>query len=114
MWLTGGDGGAVAALYGPSRVTYKTDKGDVTINCETGYPFSATLTFTVNGAEGASLPLTLRIPTWCTSASVTVNGSPIDLTLSAGTFVKLSDVVKSGDAVTLTFTMPDRPRRLKQ
>ena len=102
---TDGDGDAVAAIYGPSKVTYQTDKGHVTITCDTDYPFSETLIFTVNGAEGASIPLTLRIPTWCTSASVAINGSPINLALPAGTFVKLPDAVKSGDVVTLILPM---------
>ena len=113
MWLTDGEGGAVAAIYGPSKVTYQTDKGDVTIQCETDYPFSEVLTFTVSGAEGAAIPLTLRIPTWCTSASVTVNGSPINLTLPAGTFVKLTSVVKSGDIVTLTLPMTVEKKELE-
>ena len=113
MWLTDADGGAVAAIYGPSKVTYQTDKGHVTITCDTDYPFSETLNFTVNGADGASIPLTLRIPTWCTTASVAVNGSPINLALPAGTFVKLPGAVKSGDVVTLTLPMTIEQKHLE-
>jgi hypothetical protein len=105
MWMTDGEGGAVAAIYGPSTASFTTDNGTVTIICETDYPFAETLTFTICGDEGATLPLTLRIPTWCASASVAVNGSPINLALPAGTFVKLPGVVKSGDVITLTLPM---------
>jgi hypothetical protein len=105
MWLTDGDGGAVAAIYGPSKVTYKTDKGNVTITCETGYPFSETLAFKVSGAEGASIPLTLRIPTWCNDATLSINGVAVNQVLQAGTFVRLSAPVKQGDVVTLTLPM---------
>ena len=105
MWLTDGDGGAVAAIYGPSKVTYKTDKGNVTITCETGYPFSETLAFKVSGAEGASIPLTLRIPTWCNDATLSINGVAVNQMLQAGTFVRLSAPVKQGDVVTLTLPM---------
>ena len=59
----------------------------------------------MSGAEGATLPLTLRIPTWCSNATVTLNGSPINVALTAGTFVKLPQAVKSGDVVTLTLPM---------
>ena len=105
MWMTDSEGGAVAAIYGPSEATFTTDNGAVTITCETDYPFGETLTFTVSGTEGATLPLTLRIPAWCSNAAVAVNGSPIDLTLTAGTFVRLSHAVKSGDVVTLMLPM---------
>lgn len=105
MWLTDSDGGAVAAIYGPSKVTYKTDKGNVTITCDTNYPFSETLTFTVSGAEGTSIPLTLRIPTWCNDATLSINGVAVNQVLQAGTFVRLSAPVKQGDVVTLTLPM---------
>lgn len=113
MWLTDGDGGAVAAIYGPSRVTYQTDKGDVTITCETGYPFSETLTFTVNGAEGASLPLTLRIPTWCDKAILDINGVAVNQALQAGSFVRLPSPVKHGDIVMLTLPMKVEEKHLE-
>ncbi|MBP5713459.1 MAG: glycoside hydrolase family 127 protein [Prevotella sp.] len=112
MWLTDGDGGSVAAIYGPSRVTYQTDKGDVTITCETDYPFSETLTFTVNGAEDASIPLTLRIPTWCDEATLNINGVAVNQALLAGSFVRLSDPVKQGDIVTLTLPMTVEKKEL--
>ena len=105
MWMTDSEGGAVAAIYGPSHATFHTAKGDVTIACETYYPFAETLTFKVSGAEGASIPLTLRIPTWCTHASIAVNGSAADLHLPAGSFTKISSGVKNGDVITLTLPM---------
>ena len=105
MWMTDAEGGAVAAIYGPSQATFPTDKGDVTIKCETDYPFTETMNFTISGAEGACLPLTLRIPTWCMSASIAINGTPVNMALTAGTFTKLPDAVKSGDIVTLTLPM---------
>ncbi|MBO4801789.1 MAG: glycoside hydrolase family 127 protein [Bacteroidaceae bacterium] len=105
MWMTDADGGAVAALYGPSQATFTTEKGDLTITCQTNYPFSETLTFTVSGTEGATIPLTLRIPTWCSHASLIINDSPLDLYLQAGTFAKVSEAVKAGDVITLTLPM---------
>ena len=105
MWMTDSEGGAVAAIYGPSKAKFPTALGDVTITCETNYPFAETLTFKVSGAEGASIPLTLRIPTWCSNASLTVNGSPVDLLLTAGSFTKVSAGVKNGDVIMLTLPM---------
>jgi len=105
MWMTDSEGGAVAVLYGPSTATFPTDKGNVTIKCETSYPFGEKLTFIVSGDEGASIPLTLRIPTWCSHSSLVVNGSPVDIYMPAGTFAKVSSGVKDGDVITLTLPM---------
>ena len=113
MWMTDSEGGAVAAIYGPSQATFPTDKGDVTITCETDYPFTETLTFTISGAEGATIPLTLRIPSWCASASVAMNGIPANLVLPAGTFVKLPNEVKSGDVITLNLLMAVEKKTLE-
>ena len=113
MWMTDSEGGAVAAIYGPSTATFPTAQGDITITCSTEYPFAETLTFNVSGDEGATLPLTLRIPTWCSNASAALNDSPIDVALTAGTFVKLPKAVKRGDVVTLTLPMTIEKKTLE-
>ena len=105
MWMTDSEGGAVAAIYGPSQATFPTAEGDITISCATSYPFGSMLAFSVRGAEDASIPLTLRIPTWCSNASLSVNGSPVDQLLSAGTFVSLPEKVKNGDIIMLILPM---------
>ena len=102
MWMTDSEGGAVATFYGPSQATFQTDKGDVTITCETNYPFDETLTFKVSGDEGTSIPLTIRIPSWCTDASLMINDLAVNLFLPAGSFTKLPEAVKGGDVITLT------------
>ncbi len=113
MWMTDSEGGAVVAVYGPSQATFPTDKGEVTITCETNYPFGETLLFHVSGAEGASLPLTLRIPTWCSNASVAINGKSSHQLLPTGSFTKLPDAVKSGDEITLTLPMKVEKKTLE-
>ena len=105
MWMTDSEGGAVATFYGPSQATFQTDKGDVTITCETNYPFDETLTLKVSGDEGTSIPLTIRIPSWCTDASLMINDLAVNLFLPAGSFTKLPEAVKGGDVITLTLPM---------
>ena len=105
MWMTDKEGGAVAAIYGPSTASFNTDKGQLTISCTTNYPFEEVLTFNVSGTEGATLPLTLRIPTWCSNASLSLNGQAVNQALQAGTFVRMTEKVKAGDVVTLTLPM---------
>lgn len=105
MWMTDNEDGAVATIYGPNTAIFSTPAGDLTIDCTTNYPFDEVLTFSVSGAEGASIPLTLRIPTWCQNASLSINGTAISMALQAGTFVKLPESVKNGDVVKLTLPM---------
>ena len=106
MWMTDHDGGAVATIYGPSTATFPTAAGDLTITCNTDYPFDEVLTFSVSGADGASIPLSLRIPTWCSDATLSVNGTAANINLEAGTFVRLPESVKSGDVIVLKLPMP--------
>lgn len=98
MWLRG-EGEAVAALYGPSAFRYS-DK--LTFTEETGYPFDETVTITARGGQKAKL--TLRIPGWCTGATVSVNGAPAK-PAEAGSFVTLDRRWAHGDVVVLQFPM---------
>ena len=115
MWMKDSEGGAVATIYGPSEAAFTTAQGNVTITCATEYPFDEVLTFTVSGEEGASIPLTLRIPTWCQNAAVTINGTAAaGVELKAGTFVRLPEMVKNGDVITLTLPMTVEKNLLEQ
>ncbi len=98
MWLRG-EGEAVAALYGPSAFRYS-DK--LTFMEETGYPFDETVTITARGGQKAKL--TLRIPGWCTGATVSVNGAPAK-PAEAGSFVTLDRRWAHGDVVVLQLPM---------
>ena len=102
MWLRGKEE-AVAALYGPSSFLYNKD---LTFTEETDYPYGETVTITAQGSAKAKL--TLRVPGWCTGATLTVNGKNNGNPLQAGTFVTLNRKWKSGDKVVLTLPMETR------
>lgn len=100
MWLRG-EGEAVAALYGPSRFRYN---DALTFIEETEYPYGETVTFKVKAEKGThAAKLTLRIPGWCSGASLTVNGKSIKT--EAGAFVTLERQWKDGDRVELHLPM---------
>ena len=113
MWMKDSDGGAVATIYGPSEAAFTTAQGDLTITCATEYPFGEVLTFSVSGQEGASIPLTLRIPTWCHNATASINGAAAGVELQAGTFTRLPEKVKNGDVITLTLPMTVEKKNLE-
>lgn len=102
MWLRA-DGEAIAALYGPSSFRYS-DR--LTFEESTEYPYGQTVTITAK-AKGCSrkAKLTLRIPGWCTEATLTVNGKAHRTPLQAGTFVTVSRRWKNGDSIVLTLPM---------
>jgi Beta-L-arabinofuranosidase, GH127/Ricin-type beta-trefoil lectin domain-like len=105
MWLATLDGGLCAAMYGPSTVTAKVARGvPVTITESTGYPFSDTVTLTVSLTSPAAFPLVLRIPGWCSSPAVSVNGAAV--AAGAGpSYATISRTWSNGDRVTLTMPM---------
>ena len=102
MWLRG-EGEAVAALYGPSEFRFS----DELSFCEdTEYPYGETVSFRVRATRGRhAAKLTLRIPSWCTEAALSVNGKPWKGALAAGTFVTIDRTWKDGESVELQLPM---------
>ena len=110
MWAATPDNGLVATLHGPSRVTAAVADGTaVTINAETAYPFTDTITFTVTTPKALAFPLYLRIPGWCACPSITVNGSAVPA--SAGpAYARIDRTWTTGDRVVLRLPMQARTR----
>ena len=68
------------------------------------YPFSDTITFTVamEGRASVRFPLLLRIPSWCSRATVSVvNGTPTVASPDKSGFARIDRTWKSGDSVVL-------------
>jgi hypothetical protein len=105
MWLATPDGGLCAAIYGPSTVTATVTGGvSVTITEATSYPFSGTVTLTVAISTPTTFPLQLRIPGWCSSPSVSVNGAGV--AAGAGpAYATINRTWSNGDTVVLNFPM---------
>lgn len=83
QWMATPGDGLAAVLYGPCEVTARVADGTpVTIREETEYPFDDTIVFTVQPGAPARFPLTLRIPAWCDSPRLEVNGEGYALTRS--------------------------------
>lgn len=98
MWLDDGDGGLVAALYGPSSVCYK----GFCIREETSYPFDNNILFAFSGKEGR-LPFSFRIPGWASGFDVKLNGRSLHLDSPEGKFITVRRKWKRGDTLSLHF-----------
>ena len=100
MWLRG-DNEAVAALYGPSSFRYS---DALTFEEETSYPYGETVVIKAQvSGKREKVRLSVRIPAWCSAASVVVNGSPVEA--KAGTFVSIDRKWADGDSVVIGLPM---------
>ncbi|GAB4057771.1 beta-L-arabinofuranosidase domain-containing protein [Catellatospora paridis] len=90
-------------LYTPSVLTW-TSRG-ITVTQTTTYPVSDTTTLTVTGSVSGSWSMRLRIPSWTTGATVSVNGAVQSITTTPGTYATLSRSWASGDVVTVKLPM---------
>jgi DUF1680 family protein len=110
-WYATAGNGLAALVYGPSKVTAKVAGGDeVTITETTGYPFKDEILFTIEVQKTLQFPLHLRIPEWCTNASVTINGKSVDVAPQKNIIV-LDREWKNNDKVELKLPMEFRYSR---
>lgn len=105
-WMATPDRGLAAQLYAQGDVTAKVGDGkEVTLSAVTKYPFEESVELTVRTASDVSFPLYLRIPSWCRQASVKLNGKAIAVKAESGQYVKISNLWKNGDKISLTLPM---------
>jgi hypothetical protein len=105
LWYASADGGVAAMLYAPSSVTLKVaNQVPVTITETTNYPFSDQIRFSIKTNKPVAFPFKLRIPTWCKTPEIKVNGQPIALD-TASSIASISRTWKNGDVVELTLPM---------
>ena len=99
MWLRG-DGETVAALYGPSVFKYS---DGLTFEEETEYPYGEKIVIRAAVSGRRKAKLSVRIPGWCSSATVSVNGSEVGA--ASGTFVSIDRRWSDGDSVVICLPM---------
>jgi hypothetical protein len=111
-WAATPKGGLAAVAYAPVRVqTHVGGKTAVsaTVEVQTVYPFDDRIILKIDPKEAVEFPLDLRIPTWCDTPAVRINGEP-QKGVRPGTFHRLTRRWKPGDTVALHFPMKIRAR----
>lgn len=109
MWMATCDNGLAATCYGPCKLTALAGEGvPVVITCKTDYPFGETIEISVEPKQEAAFPLEFRMPGWCSSPTVEVNGAAVALEPTPKGFVRLDRTWKTGDTVRLRFPMTAR------
>lgn len=105
-WAATPDNGLAAQLYSEGSVTAKVGNGaEVTLAEATHYPFDGAVDFTVQTKEAVAFPLYLRIPAWSKGATLKLNGKPIAVKPQPGGYVKIDNIWKNGDKISLQLTM---------
>ncbi|HOT98302.1 MAG TPA: glycoside hydrolase family 127 protein [bacterium] len=105
LWYATIDGGAAALVYGPSRVELSVGAGEkARISEETTYPFSDCIRFRFVLDKQARFPFVLRVPGWCDSARIEINGRQ-EAAPQPGTILRLVRKWHSGDVVELHLPM---------
>ncbi len=108
-----GDGVAVN-LFASSEATLRLADGiQLGIKQETDYPNSGNVLIRVEPAEPCEFSVQLRIPGWCQTARVAVNGEPAE-TVNGARFHCLQRRWKPGDTIRLEMPMPWRLVRGRQ
>jgi len=112
LWLGTADGGLCASLYAASEVSARVADGtSVNISEETDYPFGDSVRLTITPDAPAKFPLYLRVPDWCTNASVQINGRSTYVKARPLSYIVLEQTWKSGDTVQLQLPMHISVRR---
>lgn len=107
MWLSSLKHGLVASLFGPCSVTTNVGKDNrpITITEETEYPFSDKINFKMQMDKDISFPFYIRIPEWCKTAQIWMNGNMVEEKITPGTFFKLEKTFSNRDLITLIVPM---------
>ncbi|MGD0743723.1 MAG: beta-L-arabinofuranosidase domain-containing protein [Verrucomicrobiota bacterium] len=110
MWMTGARGEVVASLYGPSHITTKAgaEHNPITITEKTAYPFDETIEFEFAMETKTAIPFIVRIPGWCPSPELKINGKSYRGELKPGAYVTIDRTFQNGDTVELSLPMPVR------
>jgi uncharacterized protein len=109
MWMATHDDGLAATLYGPSTVSALAGRGvPVKVSTTTDYPFGEQIRVQVDPAKAVVFPLYLRIPGWCKTPRILVNGAKLEPNPDTKGFVKIARTWTGGDVVQLQFPMEPR------
>jgi hypothetical protein len=107
MWLASMDNGLAAECYGPCKVSAKAGEKEETVTIEekTNYPFEEKIHFELTSAIPVEFPLYLRIPGWCDSAIIKLNGRNLEDNLMPGRMVRIERLWNTGDYIELFLPM---------
>lgn len=107
MYLTEGSS-LTANLYIAGDAEMSVDGKLLKISQQTEYPWNGKVALTLTPEAPADFELRLRVPGWCESWQLTLNGRPADAKREPDGYIHLTRLWNSGDVVELNMDMPVR------
>ena len=107
MWLTDKKGDPVAALHGPSSVTFPWGE----ISAETRYPHDGKIRYVFKLTQPKKMNFRFRVPGWIEpgTATVSLNGLPANLLMRPASFASFGvREYRDGDVIEVDFPMSVR------
>jgi uncharacterized protein len=106
LWYTAPGNGIAAVQYAPNVLKLALGKSnkEVTVTEFTSYPFGDTISFRIKMQGSQRFPFHLRIPSWCDTGSITLNGKLLRRE-NGGKMVELSREWNDGDRLVLHLPM---------
>ncbi len=115
LWMATPDNGIAGLLYSSCEVKAKVGDGAAaTITETTHYPFDSTVRMRVGVNRPSRFPIYLRIPGWCTTARVRINGVDVDVRLVPDGYAKIEKTWVDGDEIDLDLPMQIHVRTWEQ
>jgi len=103
------DDGLAINLYTQSSATMNLRDGvSLEVRQETDYPNSGDVAIHLRPSKPCHFPLYLRIPRWCDTARITINGDATEMIPHGGSFCAVVRRWRAGDEVRLHMPMPWR------
>ena len=102
------EGAVWVHLYAEGAATVELDENrTISLRQRTRYPWDGRVEIDVE-AEG-EFTVMLRIPAWCEEgAAVQVNGQPVDVKISPGSYIEIRRAWSPGDTINMDLPMPVR------
>lgn len=100
------DEGIWVNLYIQCSVRINIKGIDMMLDQVTNYPWDGRVRITVNAAKTSEFQVNLRLPEWCGTAGVRVNGTPVSRPVIEKGYIKLRSIWEKGDVIDLNLDMP--------
>jgi hypothetical protein len=111
LWLATRGNGLAAAMYAPSIVTATVGDGkSMRIESRTPYPFYGKVELAFDTPQTVKFPLALRIPGWCATPAIGLNGRDLHVPKNHGGWVTIDRSWSRGDKVSIELPMEIRVR----
>jgi len=112
QWMGTSSNGLAAVFYSTNTVKANVAGGEeVTIEETTGYPFQPSVRFALKTAKPTRFPLALRVPAWCDSPQMKLNGQALPAPSAASGWLTIERTWTGGDVLELTLPMKVSVRR---